>query len=83
MIAESTIVTARNPSSTGRWQAQPKQFRLDCRLPFHNGDRSQQPSFGRLDANMVVYRAPGPLLTAQVSFRRLYGNVVQEKLYLL
>ena len=32
---------------------------------------------------MIVYGTPDPLFTAQVSFRRLYGNVAQQKLYLL
>jgi hypothetical protein len=32
---------------------------------------------------MIVYGTPGSLLAAQVSFRRLYGNVAQRKLNLL
>ena len=42
----------------------------------------QRPVSG-LDAYVIVYGTPDPRLTAQVSFRRLYGTVAQQKLYLL
>ena len=44
---------------------------------------SLQGSVSRLDADMVVHGTPGSLLAAQVSFRRLYGNVAQRKLNLV
>ena len=48
-----------------------------------NARRSLQRPFSRLDAYVIVYGTPDPLFTAQVSFCRLYGNVAQQKLYLL
>jgi len=32
---------------------------------------------------VIVYGTPDPLLTAQVTFRRLHGNMAQQKLGLL
>jgi hypothetical protein len=40
--------------------------------------RSLQGSVSRLGAEMIVYGTPGSLLAAQVSSRRLYGNVAQR-----
>jgi len=34
-------------------------------------------SVGRLDANMIVYGPADSLLAAQVTFRRLHGNMAQ------
>src|SRR5689334_4063688 len=46
-------------------------------------ERWLQESVSRLDADTIVYGTLDSLLAAQVPFRRLYGNMAQQKLYLL